>query len=375
MYSSCTRFEGIVCTAWKLAFGLVSILLLAGCRVFVTPIPAPPTLQLSSESTAEMALMGTLGPVDHVTKLQTSTPIPELVLSSQRYTEAQNLFSLNPPTNWIVVQSNNETRFNDPGGASWISLQVINSSYAYDPETFTQLISTREANTFNGYLAYFELERLIQAAEGSARVTKGVVVDNIEKRVFSFYRQDGPAILTMDCWTDVKSFAVYLNGFEKIIGSLQFNGQAAAAVTPINKKLFQDQQNTLAFEVPVFWTYKHIAGDKTTSDTFSAPDQHAAVQSLVYEDSEVISKALAGEFTLDLLHEYYNRDIIITSERILVDGGERLDWYSSSGSYFGATIFRTRGRTIWLFTMIVDDAYEAIYQGLLADILASTAFN
>lgn len=371
----CKRPVGADYKVRILAFWLVSSFLLAGCQAFVTPIPQPPTLQLPSASTADPGLLGTMEPASALTGPQTATPVPDLILSSQRYTSPQNTFALNPPAGWTVENSEDNIRFEDPDGHSWISLQVINTGYAYDQEAFTELVSAREANTFAGFLEYGELERTIQAVDGTARVTKTVLLNNSEKRILSFYRQDGSTVLTMDCWTDVGSFATYSDGFEKIIETLEFDGQVAAAATTISTKLFRDEQYALAFEMPVFWTYKHLGGDNTTSDTFLAPDQHAAIQSLVYEDDEEVDKLTAGEFTLILLREYYNKDIVVTRDSILVDGSERLDWYSPSGDYHGSTIFRIRGNLIWLSTVIVDDAYQATYQDLLERILATTAFD
>lgn len=371
----CKRPVGADFKVWKLALWLVASFLLAGCQAFVTPIPQPPTLQLPSASTADPDLLGTLEPAGELAEPQTATPVPDLILSSQRYTSPQNIFTLSPPAGWTVENSEDTIRFSDPDGNSWISLQVINTGYAYDQDAFTELVSAREANTFAGFLEYSELERTIQAADGTAWVTKTVLLDDKEKRVLSFYRQDGSTVLTMDCWTDAGSFAAYLGGIEDIIDSVQFDGQAAAAATTLSTKLFQDEQYALAFEAPVYWTYKHLAGDNTSSDTFLAPDQHAAVQSLVYEDVEEVDKLTAGEFTLVLLREYYNKDIVVTKDSILADGSERLDWYSPAGDYHGSTVFRIRGNLIWLATVLVEDAYQATYQDLLERILASAAFD
>ena len=109
--------------------------------------------------------------------------------------------------------------------------------------------------------------------------------------------------------------------------------------------------------------------------TFSAPDLHAAIQSLVYEDQAEVDRSLAGEFTLTLLREFYDQDIVITRDSMLVDDSERLDWYSPAGKYHGATVFRVRENTIWLTTVIVDDEYQSTYQDLLERILASALFT
>jgi hypothetical protein len=218
--------------AWKLAFGLVATLLLAGCQALVTPIPPLPTLQLPSASTADPVLLGTLVPANQRPGLQTATPLPELILSSQRYTSPQSIFTLNPPVGWTVEQNGDETRLNDPDGTSWISLQVLNTSYTYDQDAFNRLVSAREENTFGGSPEYGELERTVQADKGAAWVTKGVVLDNQEKRILSFYRQDGSAVLVVDCWTDIESFASYKKGFETLLDTMQFDGQAAEATRP-----------------------------------------------------------------------------------------------------------------------------------------------
>jgi hypothetical protein len=200
-------------------------------------------------------------------------------------------------------------------------------------------------------------------------------VDDKEMRILSYYRQDGSTVLVMDCWSEAATFFPYLNGFEGIINSLQFDGQAAATAVALSTQTFRDEQYALSFEVPEYWLYEHISVDNTNSDTFSAPDQRAAIQSLVYEDDEEVNKQLAGEFSLVLLREYYNPDIVITRDDVLTDGSERLEWYSPGGKYHGVTIFRTRDNMIWLATSLVDDAYQGTYQDFLESILQSASFD
>jgi hypothetical protein len=74
---------------------------------------------------------------------------------------------------------------------------------------------------------------------------------------------------------------------------------------------------------------------------------------------------IAGNFVLQLLRDYYTRDVVITADQIVGNGNEQLAWYSPAGGYRGITQFRRIGlHTLVILTMIVDNDYRETYQDL-----------
>lgn len=134
------------------------------------------------------------------------------------------------------------------------------------------------------------------------------------------------------------------------------NGTSSDLVT------FVDQKNLLAFDLPGDWTYEHVElGDQVYSDanaytdTFTSPDESAKMESLVIFAKITLSGSESGGAALDLLHRYYSAtgkvgDIRVSSDQIMKDGSERLEWTSREGGYSGVSFFELRGdnRKTWL---------------------------
>jgi hypothetical protein len=106
-------------------------------------------------------------------------------------------------------------------------------------------------------------------------------------------------------------------------------------------------------------------GPNVVVDTFYAPDRHAVIQNMSYDDGTLVTKAMAGAFALELLKTYYATDIRITDDVVQPDGSERLTWHSRSGDYSGVSFFETRGTTFLLFTTLYDNPFEDIYLDVL----------
>jgi hypothetical protein len=128
-------------------------------------------------------------------------------------------------------------------------------------------------------------------------------------------------------------------------------------------------------ELPVSWGYTQSESDDNTTfiDTHTAPDGHALISNISYDDGRTVSKADAGQFALELLRNFYTKgvnDIKITHDQVQSDGSERLDWYSKSGNYYGSSFFETRGTTFMLFTTIYDEGFD-FYEGPLQNTISS----
>ncbi|HMV29968.1 MAG TPA: hypothetical protein PKE23_11320 [Anaerolineales bacterium] len=121
---------------------------------------------------------------------------------------------------------------------------------------------------------------------------------------------------------------------------------------------FVDENGLAAFDLPGDWVYSHSTGDNYYVDRFTTPDGFSGlVESLVYNDGTSFVKSQKGQFALDLINTFYSAtgevgDIKVTSDQIMPDGSERLEWTSKSGGYSGMTFFETRGDDNSTFMML-----------------------
>jgi hypothetical protein len=152
---------------------------------------------------------------------------------------------------------------------------------------------------------------------------------------------------------------------------------AATAASSSGLVTFTDQNKYFAIDVPGDWT--HDAGTATNaySDTFTTPDKHAFVESVVYDDGTPWPGSSNGRVALAMLNTYYSYtkqegDIRVSSDSIEKDGSEKLVWTSKGGGYSGTSWFEVRNRTAFLmFTIECDKAYTDQYQTMLDDVVTS----
>lgn len=121
---------------------------------------------------------------------------------------------------------------------------------------------------------------------------------------------------------------------------------------------FTDENGLAAFDLPGDWLYSHTTGDNYYVDRFTSPDEVSGfVENLVYNDGTAFVKSQKGQFALELINNFYSAtgavgDIRISSDQIMNDGSERLEWVSKSGGYSGVSFFETRGDDNSTFMML-----------------------
>ena len=143
---------------------------------------------------------------------------------------------------------------------------------------------------------------------------------------------------------------------------------------------FTDQNSYFEIDLPGDWTHTQDVDNENKYwywDVFSAPDGHAKVENIVYDDGTAWTGAQNGKQALYLLNKFYSDtgaegDIRISDDNIQKDGSERLTWSSRGGSYSGVSFFEVRDRTAFLMlTAWWDNEYADAYGSILDDIISS----
>jgi hypothetical protein len=143
---------------------------------------------------------------------------------------------------------------------------------------------------------------------------------------------------------------------------------------------FTDQNNYFVIDLPSDWTHSQEVDSENNYwywDVFTAPDGHAKVENVVYDDGTAWTGSKNGQQALYLLNTLYSStgaegDIRISNDSIQKDGSERLTWSSRGGSYAGVSFFEVRNRTAFLmFTTWWDNDYADKYSTVLDDVISS----
>ena len=144
-------------------------------------------------------------------------------------------------------------------------------------------------------------------------------------------------------------------------------------------KTFTDQNNLYTIQVPSDWVYEQVSGDNYYIDQLKSPDGLALVENIVYNDGVQFTGSQHGQFALDLLNRFYSNtgdvgDIRVTSDQIMNDSSERLEWTSKSGGYSGFSYFEVRKPALLNFLMITiewSDSAKNQYFDILGTIIES----
>ena len=143
---------------------------------------------------------------------------------------------------------------------------------------------------------------------------------------------------------------------------------------------FTDEKDYFAIEVPADWEYLQTVDDENSNwywDVFTAPDGHARIESIVYDDGSAWTSGDTDPTFRSWLHQFYGSagqegDILISEYSTQKDGSERLTWESMGGKYSGITYVEVRKPTAGLmFTILWDNAYENEYADVLNQVVES----
>jgi hypothetical protein len=298
--------------------------------------------------------------------LATETLVPPLKAGAQLYIHPGSTFQLYPPEGWTYEANRDSTTFTSPNSKSYLDVSVTFTGNPLDAGSMARFMDAREANLYGRYLGngqhYQEIDRKHGPEEGTATITKILTIDGDPYIVVTSYRQKGQAIFSMDYWAQLDPQNTSGSRYLHILDSLEVKSASPAQVQVYSQGYsFTERNHIYTLEVPESWSYEPQFKENTALDTFYSPDRHAVFQGIVYNDGEIITKPLAGEFTLTLLRNYYATDIVITQDSILSNGAEQLVWYSPKGKYHGTMLFVTRDEYLLIFGSVVDDDFQDVY--------------
>lgn len=328
-----------------------------------TATNAPPT-EMPSRPTAAPAPVATETPqpTARTADPAASPTARPIELSATRYTHPREIFSLQPPAGWNVSEDDGSASFTSPDETGYLHVEVTNTGYELDAEAFISFVENRDLNFFGVFEDYVLVEQEIEAEDGVASVTKNFTFNQVPQTAVTVYLQEGSAIYAVDTWADQDYVSLYSDLYPRVIGTMESDSEAVTGQLIYNWiYTFEGPAGLFTIDVPTPWEYERTDSDVVIVDSFYAPDGHAVIQNIAYDDGQEISRSEAGAFGLELLRSYYAQDIHILDDQVQPDGSERLMWASSGGGYRGTSFLETRGTTFLLFTIMHDDAYEDIY--------------
>lgn len=289
-------------------------------------------------------------------------------LDSSRYTHSSGAFSFFPPAGWNQETSENgSVTLLSPDQTASIYVTVTNAGHELTGQGFLNFAQNVEDNLFRDRDQYRSLENQTDPVSDLV-FKKTFMVKDVLQEVLSTYHQEGSAIYSVNYQAEASRAVEYMLAFQNII--LEYDPSNVSSLPVYNfTYTFKGPNNLFEIEVPLSWKHDLSTDANLIVDSFHAPDEHASIESIVYDDGFPYAKADAGQATLRLLKEFYTNgdgDISITDDRIMEDRRERLTWESKQGGFSGITTFEVRNETsLIIFSVLYDHPYEDTYRTLL----------
>jgi hypothetical protein len=329
---------------------------------------------------------GGSGPVS----LATSSPLPastiataapadkgktygSLTLSASPYTHPSNSFTLDPPDGWEADVHDTGVTWKDPGGNGRIEVRVTMTGYPLGGIYLDNFIQAIGEKLLEDHPDYRVLDRSVSDV-GAIVLTQSLTEGGESYQVISVYDQRQDVVYDSQYWVRASSSDEYMPAYEQIWRGMTFSPeQASSSIEPYAEVYtFRDAGGLFSLDVPRGWQLDVYTQPDAVADTFWSPDRLARIEVIQYDDGTEISKALAGSFALDLLHQRYSEGAKITEDKVLSGGaGERLTWSSKGGAVAGASVFETRGTTFLMVTALCDDTVDYVYSTVLGRLLES----
>lgn len=287
------------------------------------------------------------------------------------YTHPGNLFTLQAPMDWTVNETLFDASFSDHKGDVLITVKTINTGYALNDDTFLRLIDNRETTNASILESYIEVDW--QILSPSSISIKNTFIDGGKvKAAASIYGYQRNAVLIVDFWANETSFSAYQPLFETVYASVEINGEAVESL-PVYSFASTRLHTNGYFSIMIspYWSMRRVENNVSTVETFTSPDEHAIIQTLVYADGKPITMKIAGELALALLQNNYPTDIIVTKDEVLKDGREILTWGSSESNYQGIITFTRHGNTAQILSVLWDQDPDGYYEAILNQVLLS----
>lgn len=351
---------------WIALFSL-PVLLISASACARTAAPAEET------AAVEATRVQSTAPTETATLLPAASPVPDEAapqLSDQPYTSPSGAFSIYFPSNWNC----SETGFyrvdcQSPDSAASIIVRAVATGYELQQPHFEDLAYAETVVLYSEKKAYSETEKENEEGEYRTRASwreAGTQWQSEDR----FYRR-GDAVYHISFAAHQDRWEDFLSLFEAVRERANFSpeGLSGAPLYAL-KREYTSPDVLFTVEVPTSWSkYIDIASiEKTRLEGFLSPDQHAAVQVAVYSQGSVIKQEAKATKTMEIMRNIYGNNLRILSDKALPDGREKLEWNVENKELSGRSYFGSYAGSLYIFSIVWDDATAMVYSPVLEEI-------
>jgi hypothetical protein len=323
-------------------------------------------------------------PAAETPEIQTTLPVPTLApeitptvdaftLSPQPYKSPSGAYEITFPQNWNCSESGSyRVDCQSPDGSAAMSIWLIHTGVRLTQPEFLNLAEAEINFTHAGKKVFNEDDRLI--GDGVLTAQSTWMEGEFAWMGEDYFSRQESVVYCLSFSSVQEEWA----GFKLLVDQVKETVSFAPAVIsgdPLYVSSFEytAPDSLFTLEVPTSWTkFLDTASiQKSQIEQFFSPDRRASVQTLVYRHGALIEKEFKATKTLEILRSLYGSGFRVSHDKALPDGRERLAWLVEPKELSGISFFDSWGGSLYIFTVLWDDAVQPLYQPVLDRVMES----
>ena len=293
----------------------------------------------------------------------TPTEAHKNTLSEQPYSSPSGAYDIYFPKDWNCSESGQyRVDCQPPDGKANITLRATATGYELVQKAFEALINAEMVYTYSDKKAYSEISR--ETNEGLVSISAAWREGAVPWQSKDVFTRSGAGVFQLSLGAEQELWEEYAPLFDEVIKKTAFHPEALSGA-PIYAQTRKYEAPDILFNlnVPTSWSkYADAASIEATQlEGFLSPDLHAAVQVAVYRQSSLIKRDAKAFKTLEIMRKLYGYDLRVSHDKALPDGRERLAWSAARRKVSGISFFDSFGGSMYIFSIVWDDAFIDMY--------------
>lgn len=314
---------------------------------------------------------------DHPTPTAKAAPTAAgFSLSPQPYAHPSGAYKIFFPQDWNCSESNGyRVDCQSPDALAAVRIRLINSGARLSQPEFINVAQAEFNFSHAGQRAFNETERNV--GDGTISVTSSWMSGETSLNGWDYLERADSMVAHLSFSAPAPEWERYWVLFEQVRQSADFNPKALASEPAYGSTfLYTSPDSLFTIEVPTSWT-KFLDTARIFQaqiEQFFSPDQHASIQTVIYRHGALIEQEYKATKTLEILRALYGSGFRVSHDKALPDRRERLAWYVESKQLSGISFFDSWGNSLYIFTVLWDDAYQGEYQPILDRVVESFGY-
>ena len=344
---------------------------IASLVLLVSPGCSAGMVDNSAQEAETPAIEATL-PVPTLAPAATPT-VDAYTISAQPYTSPSGAYEIFFPQGWDCSESGSyRVDCQSPVGAALMNIHLIHTGERLTQPEFMNLAEAEINFTHANQRAFNETNRTID--DGTLTAQSSWMEGEFNWAGEDHFVRSESVVFHLSFTSVEEEWMGYIGLVDQVKENVSFD-PAAISADPIYDSTFEytSPDSLFTIEVPTSWTkYLDTARlQKTQIEQFFSPDKRASIQTVIYRHDMLIEQEFKGTKTLEILRALYGPGFRVSHDKALPDGRERFAWSVESKDLSGISFFDSWSGSLYIFTVLWDDAYQPLYQPVLDRVVES----